>query len=76
MSIRYTCRHCHTEMGSIPFESAKELIERLHEMEAREGEQFVIQEDSGNWNVRCICEQCEASLRQFPDYYLLTKWLQ
>lgn len=63
-------------MGAIPFESAKELIQSLQAIETEEEEQYVIEEEDGKWNVRCICEQCEASLRHFPNYYLLKKWLQ
>ena len=26
MAIRYTCRHCETEIGTLPFESVKETV--------------------------------------------------
>ena len=76
MAIRYTCRHCETEIGTLPFESAKETILLLQKMDDEEVEHFLTYEEDGALMVRCICEQCEQSLRSFPDYYTLKKWLQ
>ncbi len=76
MAIRYTCRHCETEIGTLPFESAKETILLLQKMDEGEEERFLTYEKNGELTVRCICEQCEQSLLRFPDYYTLNKWLQ
>lgn len=76
MAIRYTCRHCETEIGTLPFESAKETVLLLHKMNEAEAEHFLAYEKDGELTVRCICEQCEQSLQRFPDYYALNKWLQ
>lgn len=76
--IHYHCRHCESEIGSLPFESAKEallLIKKMDEME-QQGEQFLVHREDGALVVRCICEQCEQVLKQFPGYYALEKWLQ
>ncbi|MCG7346218.1 anti-sigma-F factor Fin family protein [Sporosarcina sp. ACRSL] len=74
--IRYSCRHCNTEVGSIPFSSAEEIIRELEKAEQGQDEQFLEYDKNGSVTVRCICEQCEQSLRQNPDYYALRKWLQ
>lgn len=77
MSIRYECRHCETEIGSLPFESAKETLRELKKLdEKQKGEQFLTNSKDGKVTVRCICEQCEQALQSFPDYYSLNKWLQ
>ena len=76
MAIHYTCRHCETEIGTLPFESVKETILQLQKMDEGEEERFLTYEQDGELTVRCICEQCEQSLRRFPDYYTLNKWLQ
>ncbi|WP_342513932.1 anti-sigma-F factor Fin [Sporosarcina sp. FSL K6-1522] len=76
MAIRYTCRHCETEIGTLPFESAKETILLLQEMDQGEEERFLTCEKDGEFTVRCICEQCEQSLQRFPNYYTLNRWLQ
>lgn len=76
MVIRYSCKHCETEIGAIPFESAKETIQQLQKMDEKEEECFLKYEQDGSIHVRCICEHCEQSLKLFPDYYTLKKWLQ
>lgn len=77
MNIRYSCRHCNTEVGSIPFGSAGEIIQQLQETEKEDKhEHFLEYNEDGSLTVRCICEQCEQSLTMFPDYYALKKWLQ
>ena len=45
-------------------------------MDEGEEERFLTYGKDGELTVRCICEQCEQSLRSFPDYYTLNKWLQ
>lgn len=74
--IRYSCRHCNTEVGSIPLSSADEIIRELKRMEEGHDQQFVEYDENGSMTVRCICEQCEQSLRMNPDYYALRKWIQ
>lgn len=74
MDIRYSCRHCNTEVGSIPFASAEEVVQQLKNRE--DSEHFLEYDKDGSMTVRCICEECEKSLKTFPDYYALKKWLQ
>jgi hypothetical protein len=76
MAIRYKCRHCDTEIGSLPFSSAQETILLLQKMDEGEHDRFLTYGNDGALTVRCICEHCEQSLRSFPDYYSLNKWLQ
>lgn len=78
VAIRYNCRHCKTEIGSIPFGSAREtlrLLEKLDE-EEKEEERYLTLGENGDLTVRTICEQCEQSLQSHPNYYTFTKWLQ
>ncbi len=79
--IRYHCKHCETEIGSLPFESAESVVSLIQRLENDshqydDKEQFLIIGEGGEMTVRCICEQCEKSLQQFPTYYALKKWLQ
>ncbi|MFD1204487.1 MULTISPECIES: anti-sigma-F factor Fin [Sporosarcina] len=76
MSIRYACRHCNTEIGNIPFESVKDVINDLKKSDEGQGDHFLEYDQDGSMTVKCICEQCEQSLRMFPNYYALKKWLQ
>ncbi|MCM3712169.1 anti-sigma-F factor Fin [Sporosarcina luteola] len=74
--VRYSCRHCNTEVGSIPLSSAEEILRELKNAEEGQGEHFLEYDKNGSMTVRCICEQCEQSLRMNPNYYALRKWIQ
>lgn len=75
MPVRYRCRHCETEIGTLPFD-ADETIRKLHQFEVGEVDDYIEKDERGQTIVHCICEHCEDSLRQFPDYYSLKNWLQ
>jgi len=77
MAVRYQCRHCEVEVGSLPFESAKETLGLLQKLD-KEGkdDQYLALGKDGAVTVRCICEHCEQALQSFPDYYTFKKWLQ
>lgn len=70
--VMYRCRHCRTEIGSLPFSSVQETIAELLKADDRS----LTVTERGDIEVRCICEQCEASLDRFPHYYTVEKWLQ
>ena len=65
-----------TEIGSLPFESARDTLRLLQKIDEEEEERFLTVGNDGALTVRCICEQCEQSLQKYPNYYTLTKWLQ
>lgn len=74
--IRYSCSHCSTEIGSIPFESAKETISQMNGWSEKEKQSFLSVDRDGSLHIKCICEHCEQSLKQFPERYVLQNWLQ
>ncbi|MER1987663.1 MAG: anti-sigma-F factor Fin [Solibacillus sp.] len=75
MPIRYCCRHCQAEIGTLPFDADK-TITKLHQFEIGEIDDYIGKNGQGETVVHSICEQCEESLRQFPDYHALKRWLQ
>ncbi|KGR87940.1 anti-sigma-F factor Fin [Lysinibacillus odysseyi] len=75
MPVRYRCRHCETEIGRLPFD-AEETIRKLHLFEIGEIDDYIEKDARGETIVHSICEHCEDSLRQFPDYHALKNWLQ
>lgn len=77
VTLRYYCRHCNVEIGALPFESAQEVLNLLQKFENKERKEHFHQvQQDGSFIIHSICEQCEQSLRQFPDYYMYNKWLQ
>ena len=75
MPLRYKCRHCETEIGQIPYDTV-DTMKRLQLTEVGEIDEFIELDAKGDATVQCICEHCEDSLRQFPHYHSLKKWIQ
>ena len=75
MTIRYLCRYCEVEIGSLPFKD-EEAVKKLHLFEVGEIDDYVGKNAEGDTIVQSICEHCEQSVKQYPDYYALKKWLQ
>jgi len=75
MPLRYKCRHCETELGQIPYDTV-DTMKRLQLTEVGEIDDFIELDAKGDATVQCICEHCEDSLRQFPHYHSLKKWIQ
>ena len=75
MPLRYKCRHCETELGQIPYDTV-DTMKRLQLTEVGEIDEFIELDAKGDATVQCICEHCEDSLRQFPHYHSLKKWIQ
>lgn len=72
--IRYDCKHCHYEIGTVPMEKMTEVLIALRRLEL--SAQHIQKTADGSWVVYCICEQCEQSLVENPHYYTVEKWLQ
>jgi len=75
MAIRVKCRHCKTEMGHLLGQSALQHG-RVKQIREEFAEEFFTQDEEGTLTVSSICEHCEKSLRDNPNYYAIQKWIQ
>ncbi|MDX1807494.1 MAG: anti-sigma-F factor Fin [Paenisporosarcina sp.] len=75
MAIRVKCRHCDTLMGYLPSDSA-ERNSHVKELKEEFAEEFISKDDLGKVTIKSTCEHCEQSLRLFPNYYAINKWIQ
>ena len=75
MAIRVKCRHCKTEMGHLTDRSALDHG-RVQQMREEFAEEFITQDEKGTLNVTSICEHCENTLRENPNYYAMQNWIQ
>jgi hypothetical protein len=75
MTVHYRCRYCEAEIGTLPFKN-EESVRRLHLFEVGEIDDYIDKDANGETIVHSICEQCEQSVKKYPDYYALKKWLQ
>ena len=75
MAICVKCRHCDTVMGYLPSDSA-ERKSRVKELKEEFAEEFIMQDEQGKVTIKSTCEHCEQSLKLFPNYYAINKWIQ
>ena len=75
VTIHYRCRYCEQQLGTLPFKN-KETIQKIHQLEIGEIDDYVDADSQGDIVVQCICEQCEQAMRSFPNYYAMKRWLQ
>jgi hypothetical protein len=62
-------------MGYLPSESA-ERNSRVKELKEEFAEEFIMQDEQGKVTIKSTCEHCEQSLKLFPNYYAINKWIQ
>jgi hypothetical protein len=75
MAIHVKCRHCKTEMGHLTDRAALQ-DGRVKQMKEEFAEEFITQDEEGTLTVTSICEHCEKSLLENPDYYAMQNWIQ
>jgi len=76
MAIIYRCRHCGHVIGSLiePVVSTSMLgIDRLTAVEKRHMVQYQV---NGDIHIVSICESCEDTLKQHPNYFELEYFIQ
>lgn len=76
MAIIYKCAHCHQKIGKLEnqvMDTAMLGFDQLTEKEKREMIQY---RDDGNIYVQTICESCEQTLGEHPEYHELDFFIQ
>ena len=69
MAIKYHCRHCGVQMGTIDNMSMYSEKLGLHKLTDEERLDMVSYDSSGDIHIKAICEDCHESLERNPDYY-------
>ncbi|OEH92634.1 anti-sigma-F factor Fin family protein [Bacillus solimangrovi] len=75
MAVLYFCRHCGYKIGEINEQNVS--LERLgfHQLSDSERQEMVTHSENGDIKVKSICEHCEATLNQNPDYHQLKSFI-
>lgn len=76
MSIIYKCRHCGDVIGSLMQQSHSTSELGLDALTEIEQKSMMEHKDNGDVHVKIICESCEESLEQHPNYYELEHFIQ
>jgi hypothetical protein len=74
MSTHYYCRHCGNEIGSIEQQHPISLI--LSQLTKEERLQMTHFHEDGDLYVQSICEGCQQTLEQYPQYHQYDTFIQ
>lgn len=69
MAIKYQCRHCGIQLGTINNMSVDSERLGLSELTDEERMDIISYDTSGDIHIKTICEDCHESLERNPDYY-------
>lgn len=76
MAIVYRCRHCGHVIGELKQHIVSTSMLGWDELTAQEKQKMIQYKQNGDVHIISICENCEDSLHQHPDYYELEYFLQ
>ena len=71
MSITYKCAHCGNEVGQLEQSKVDQTMLGIQELTEEERSKMVQQDESGKLEIRSICESCESTLQEHPQYHEL-----
>jgi len=69
MAIQYICRHCGVEIGTIENKDMHSENLGFHLLNDKERLEMISYDQSGNLQVRAICEDCHELLQRNPEYH-------
>lgn len=69
MALKYQCRHCGVQIGTIDSMSVDSEQLGLSTLTDEERMEMVTYDSNGDIQVKAICEDCHESLERNPDYY-------
>ncbi len=76
MSIVYKCRHCGHTIGKLDHQVVTTSMLGWDKLTPQDKQRMIQYKENGDVHIQSICENCEDSLRQHPDYYELEYFLQ
>lgn len=76
MSIIYRCRHCGHLVGEIEQQSIDTTMLGLDHLSAEKKKDMIQYLSNGDIQIKTICESCEESLTQHPEYHELDFFIQ
>jgi len=76
MSLVYTCRHCGHVIGKL--EQEKSSISRLglDQLSAKDKQEMISYQSNGDIHIKSICESCQETLGNNPQYHELDFFIQ
>lgn len=75
MAIVYRCRHCGHVIGELKHQVVSTSMLGWDRLSPQDKQQMIQYKENGDVHILSICENCEDSLKQHPDYYELEYFL-
>ncbi|KLV22214.1 DUF2757 domain-containing protein [Niallia circulans] len=69
MAIHYHCRHCGVHMGTLDTESIAANRLGFDHLSDEDRSEMIQYHQTGDIEVKSICEDCQESLSKNPGYY-------
>ncbi|UTR12446.1 anti-sigma-F factor Fin family protein [Evansella sp. LMS18] len=69
MSVHYYCRHCQANLGTLSSWQADEQQLGFNRLSDEERKDMINYDSQGHLHVKVICEACETTLKDYPDYH-------
>jgi len=76
MAVNYICRHCKSEIGSIPTTQVSELQLGFHSLTPEERSDIIAYNPNGDVTVTIVCDYCREALEANPELALIASPLQ
>lgn len=76
MSVKYVCRHCHTQIGHILRDDLNEFQLGFHFLTPEERSDIISYNPNGEVLVKVVCEFCKEALDAHPELMLQANPLQ
>lgn len=76
MSIIYYCRHCHQIVGQIEQQSINISYLGLNNLTVEDQRRMIRYDKNGDMHIQTICESCEDTLGNHPEYHELDFFIQ
>ncbi len=76
MSIVYKCRHCEHVIGTLEERTVDTSMLGWDQLSVEEKKEMIHYQANGDIVIRTICENCQESLGQHPQYHELDHFIQ
>ncbi|XEC94984.1 anti-sigma-F factor Fin [Paenibacillus tarimensis] len=76
MAVKYVCRHCKSDIGTLSGEAALEARRGFHFLTPEERSDIIAYNPNGDVTAKVVCDYCREALEANPELLLVMSPLQ
>ncbi|GGM36700.1 anti-sigma-F factor Fin [Paraliobacillus quinghaiensis] len=76
MAIKYKCHHCNHILGTLDHQYVETNALGLQHLSVEDRKEMIQYLSNGDIEIKTICEDCQDTLEQNPDYHALDSFIQ